>query len=466
MIGAPLGAPFFFEPMHPSSLENMWKCRERFFDRSPVSERAQVSVLDIGGADINGSYRRCFAGPQFQYQTADLTAGPGVDLVLTDPYRIPLPDGSVDLVLSGQMLEHCEFFWQAFQEMVRLLSPDGFLFLIAPSAGPIHRYPVDCYRFYPDAYAALARYADCHLQAVWRDERGPWWDLVGVFRRTEAAALQPRSSTADRAIAPPTPPPIDSTPNQDLTAGRAPYLETLGLAQDRLRPRLYLEIGVRHGRSLALAPGPAIGIDPAPELTEPLNAATQVVTATSDDFFDGLAGPEIEEPIDLAFIDGMHLFEYALRDWMQVERRAAPAGLVVIDDIFPNHPRQALRERVTRVWTGDVWKLHACLARERPDLLILPLDCSPTGLLLIAGLDPDNRTLWERYNPVVKEYRDHWPSEPPTEVLYRHAALAPNHPLVDALLRQLRMLGEAKAGVAEVRAALTDFRARLAAGSE
>jgi len=442
----------------------MWKCRERFFDRSPISERARVNVLDIGGADINGSYRRCFSGPQFHYQTADLTAGPGVDLVLTDPYRIPLADGSVDLVLSGQMLEHCEFFWLAFQEMVRLLSPEGFLFLIAPSAGPIHRYPVDCYRFYPDAYAALAKYANCHLQAVWRDERGPWWDLVGVFRRTEAAAMQARHLPAEHEVVPA--PIIDSRPALELTAGLAPYLEVLGLAQDRLRPRLYLEIGVRHGRSLALATGPAIGVDPAPEPTEPLNTATRVVTATSDDFFDGLTGEAIDEPIDLAFIDGMHLFEYALRDWMQVERRAHPAGLVAIDDIFPNHPRQALRERATRVWTGDVWKLHACLARERPDLLMLPLDCSPTGLLLIAGLDPDNRVLWERYNPVVKEYRDRWPTEPPAEVLYRHSARAPNHPLVEELLRQLRVLRETNAGVAEVRAALRQYRERLASGAE
>ena len=85
-------------------------------------------------------------------------AGPGVDIVLDDPYRLPFGDGEVDVVVSGQMLEHCEFFWLSFGEMLRILKPDGYLFLIVPSAGPIHNYPVDCYRFYPDAMKALAKY--------------------------------------------------------------------------------------------------------------------------------------------------------------------------------------------------------------------------------------------------------------------------------------------------------------------
>src|SRR5688500_5184736 len=95
-------------------------------------------VLDIGGADVNGGYGPLFHEARFRYTTVDLEAGPGVDVVLEDPYRLPFEDASADIVLSGQMLEHCEFFWLAFAEMVRVLKPDGLLFLIAPSAGPIH----------------------------------------------------------------------------------------------------------------------------------------------------------------------------------------------------------------------------------------------------------------------------------------------------------------------------------------
>ena len=113
--------------MHPSSYENMQKCYERYVATATVGAGEEVVVLDIGGADVNGSYRDIFDGPHFRYLTADISDAEGVDIVLDDPYSIPLADASVDIVLSGQMLEHCEFFWLAFQEMVRLMKPEGFV---------------------------------------------------------------------------------------------------------------------------------------------------------------------------------------------------------------------------------------------------------------------------------------------------------------------------------------------------
>ncbi|MEO8724058.1 MAG: class I SAM-dependent methyltransferase, partial [Sphingobium sp.] len=88
-----------------------------------------VRVLDLGGSDVNGSYREIFAHPRYAYTVADIDAEAGVHLVLQDPYRLPLDDGSIDIVISGQMLEHCEFFWLTFVEMVRVLRPGGFIFL-------------------------------------------------------------------------------------------------------------------------------------------------------------------------------------------------------------------------------------------------------------------------------------------------------------------------------------------------
>ena len=98
-------------------------------------------MLDLGGGDVNGSYRDVFDGPQFAYLGADLAPAEGVSVVLDNPYRFPLDDASIDIVASGQMFEHCEFFWLAFAGMVRVVKPSGFVFLIAPAAGAIHRYP-------------------------------------------------------------------------------------------------------------------------------------------------------------------------------------------------------------------------------------------------------------------------------------------------------------------------------------
>jgi hypothetical protein len=67
----------------------------------------------------------------------------------------------------------------------------------------------------------------------------------------------------------------------------------------------------------------------------------------------------LQPPPDLVFIDGMQLFEFALRDLINVERHAAPQTLVAIDDIYPCHPTQAERQRRSGAWTGDIWKVHA-----------------------------------------------------------------------------------------------------------
>jgi hypothetical protein len=421
--------------MHASSLENLQKCHDRYVVPAGLADREQVSVLDIGGANVNGSYRDVFSGPQYQYRAADIAAGEGVDIVLDDPYHVPLADASVDIVLSGQMLEHCEYFWLAFQEMVRLVKPDGFIFLIAPSAGPIHRYPVDCYRFYPDAYAALAKLAGCHLQAVWQDERGPWQDLVGVFARTPRDdANHFNAGSASLASRPAVPTEFESRPEEEAVSGAGHYLDALRRIHEVVAPERYLEIGVRHGRSLALAQCPAVGVDPAPEIGVDLPPTARVIETTSDHFFEELADDRLPSPPGLVFIDGMHLFEYVLRDFMHVERRAGPGTLVVIDDIFPNHPAQAARGRRTRVWTGDVWKLYLCLRENRPDLSLLALDTEPTGLLLISGLDPHNRVLWERYNPLVKQYRDALSEVPPDSILRREGAMDPSGPALEAFL--------------------------------
>src|SRR5439155_1870694 len=172
----------------------------------------------------------------------------------------------------------------------------------------------------------------------------------------------------------------------ERVSGVVPYLDVLRQVHEELDPRTYLEVGVRAGSSLALARCPAIGIDPVPEVPVALPAA-RVIISTSDAYFES---PQDVGPIDFAFIDGMHLFEYGLRDFMHIEERSSPTTLVAIDDIYPNHPRQAARSRSTRIWTGDIWKLMVCLKERRRDLLLLPLDSSPTGILLVAGLDHAN----------------------------------------------------------------------------
>jgi SAM-dependent methyltransferase len=168
--------------MHPSSMKNMELAIEKYVN--PLREAypsRKLKIVDIGAQNVNGSYRTLFPVSSYDYLGADLSAGKGVDLVIGDPYHIPIGDNHADLVISGQMLEHNEFFWLTFSEKIRIVNRTGYVIMIAPSRGRIHRYPVDCYRFYPDSYAALAKYTNSILIDCWLDAASPWGDLVGVF---------------------------------------------------------------------------------------------------------------------------------------------------------------------------------------------------------------------------------------------------------------------------------------------
>ncbi|MBG0812477.1 methyltransferase domain-containing protein [Methylosinus sp. H3A] len=383
----------------------------------------KARVVDLGAMNVNGSYRELLPSTM-DYVGVDLEPGPGVDVVLTDVYRLPFEDGSVDVVLSGQMLEHCGQFWRIFSEIHRVLKPDGLAFLIAPSSGPVHRYPVDCYRFFVDSFAALADWSGLRLVHAWTDERGPWRDVVGVFQK--GAGLQPVTAPFPMEVAANARQEAHSDPAVEVQAGARPYLDVLRDLHALVDPGLYLEIGVRRGASLALAACPAIAVDPDPHPDFGIaNEAVKFYRCTSDDFFFFFGGQAVCAPVDLAFIDGMHLAEYVYRDFMNIERVMSPGGVVVIDDIMPNHPIQASRERLSQVWTGDVWRFADRLAIERPDLRLTRLDTAPTGLLIISGLDPKNRVLWNDYNPKMRRLSDEAGTPAPDHVIARRDALPP-----------------------------------------
>ncbi|WP_052507595.1 class I SAM-dependent methyltransferase [Desulfonatronovibrio magnus] len=206
-------------------------------------------------------------------------------------------------------------------------------------------------------------------------------------------------------------------PEEEKTSGKVDKHRLLSMAHEKIKPRKYLEIGVHRGRSLALAKCEAIGVDPMPMLEGPLPEHSRVVTMTSDEYFASPAQEDLKPGPDLIFIDGMHLFEYALRDFINAERFAFPWTLIVIDDIFPVHPVQAERRRRTRTWTGDVWKLYETLRNHRPDLFLLPVDASPTGILFISALNPDNAELSSNYDDIAREYAHD--TSPPDHILTR-----------------------------------------------
>ena len=101
---------------------------------------------------------------------------------MKNPYVIPLENNYADVVISGQAFEHIEFFWVSFLELVRIVKKDSYIIITAPSAGCVHRHPVDCWRFFPDAMPALAKWGKVDLIETFMVEEG-WGDNFGVFKK-------------------------------------------------------------------------------------------------------------------------------------------------------------------------------------------------------------------------------------------------------------------------------------------
>lgn len=223
------------------------------------------------------------------------------------------------------------------------------------------------------------------------------------------------------------------------------YLDFLRGLHERLRPRTYLEIGVAQGHSLALSRSRSVGIDPEFAVDQQIVAPTSLLRMTSDQYFAGLeravARPFAELPIDLAYIDGMHHFEYALRDFIGVERYCARSSVVALDDVLPRNEQEAARGGQPPNWTGDVFRIGPALAATRPDLKLLTVATEPTGTLLVTQLDPSSRVLRTLLDDIVREYVQPDPQSLPREVLERTHALAPEDALA---LEQWDELREAR----------------------
>jgi hypothetical protein len=199
----------------------------------------------------------------------------------------------------------------------------------------------------------------------------------------------------------------------DLTG--AEYIDVLKLFHRELRPQRYLEIGTAEGDSLAFVACPTIAIDPEFRL-RPQALNGKLICAfyrmASDRFFEQHDPKAIlGGPLDMAFIDGMHLCEFLLRDFINVERHCKRNSIILMHDCVP--VETLIADRVNRQlsvephrkgwWIGDVWRTLVALKNRRPDLRVTVLDAFPTGLVCVTNLDPSSSTLADGYDAIVEE---------------------------------------------------------------
>jgi hypothetical protein len=198
-----------------------------------------------------------------------------------------------------------------------------------------------------------------------------------------------------------------------------PYLDFFAALNSILEPGSYFEIGTESGHSAAKFSCPCVCVDPGFKLSADIVGRKKILhlfQMKSDEFF---AAGHLKKlmPLgpDIAFLDGMHRFEYLLRDFINTEKAAHRRTLILLHDCLPQNLRMTNRLPVAGpenegssrfAWTGDIWKIIPILKKYRPELRILFLDCPPTGLVAISGLQKKSHVLRDCYFKIIEEFRD------------------------------------------------------------
>jgi SAM-dependent methyltransferase len=119
---------------------------EQFF-RDHATELGGRRVLDLGAGE--SPYAALAKNAAAELLAADIDPPAGSSALPIDPAsgRVPLDDGSIDAILSTQVLEHVADVGAYLREARRLLKPGGLLFCSTHGAFILHRHPTDFRRW-------------------------------------------------------------------------------------------------------------------------------------------------------------------------------------------------------------------------------------------------------------------------------------------------------------------------------
>ncbi len=207
----------------------------------------------------------------------------------------------------------------------------------------------------------------------------------------------------------------------------------------------YLEIGVANGQiffnvncTVKMAVDPDFMLDNWRILgkifVNPYNVFNRYFNKTSDDFFREDA-PRLysKKKGQIALIDGMHEFAFALRDVENSLRNMTDDGVIILHDCNPLTSEAACSFVEWKArgfkgdWSGDVWKTVLYLRACRPDLTTFVLDCDygigvvtkkPSEALSISKEDIDKFTFDD-----FSAHREKWLNLKPADYFYEYFGL-------------------------------------------
>jgi cephalosporin hydroxylase len=97
--------------------------------------------------------------------------------------------------------------------------------------------------------------------------------------------------------------------------------------------------------------------------------------------------------------------EFALRDFINLERHGSSRTVILVDDVLPGEMSWTRQDREGQFWTGDIYRLIPLLREYRPDLVVDVFDIELKGLAVISSISPTNEALRNAYPQIEERIR-------------------------------------------------------------
>jgi hypothetical protein len=313
------------------------------------------------------------------------------------------PESTLQIINSDRFESCKNFFSQPYSD--HLLKSDSPIETLLPLTSINKDFVGDRYGEIGDT---VPLGADFVSQIRWHQPPSYYWWIDDHQTQKQQDLTMPNLSTAMEGY-------IADEP--DLRFSGVNYFEFLKFLDQQLCPVGYLEIGTENGRSVTNISCDSICIDPKFQINQDVigkKARTLFFQVKSDDFFRNNDPRLLVKNIDIGFLDGLHLFEALLKDFINFERHSHSRSVALLHDCLPLNSRMTSRQQrsgpddedmgTRAFWTGDVWRVLPILKEFRPDLQIFFVDCPPTGLVLCSGLDHRSDVLLYAYERIVEQY--------------------------------------------------------------
>jgi len=237
--------------------------------------------------------------------------------------------------------------------------------------------------------------------------------------------------------------PLNLSTKKSYLRGQMDRLYVIEKLMQSKKLKNYLEIGVFNGHIFFRIKSPfKIAVDPefrfdffrklGKIFLNPSNINNKYFSKTADDFFAQDAPTVIgNKKIEISLIDGMHEYEYALRDIENTLKYLSDDGVIVVHDCnaLTKEANVSFADWKARnfsgTWNGDVWKTIVHLRSLRKDIDAFVLD-TDHGLGIITKRKPLQTLSFSKEQIKNFTYEDfdknrkEWLNLQPTEYFHKY----------------------------------------------